>query len=91
MSFLKDNYTILPDGVKAMMPSMLKQNWLVNYATLEGIQRVLNGMNKRTKDRSKMNFAVRELKLYYKEFEAEFEQFFVELIIFSKDKFKAIN
>ncbi len=87
---LADNYVILPGGVKRMMPYMISDNWLLNYANLDGIEKVLNGMNRRTKNKSKMNFAILDLEEHYKEFEAEFTAFFEELIVFSKKKFLVI-
>jgi acyl carrier protein phosphodiesterase len=80
---LEDNFEILPQRIQKMMPHMLADNWLLSYATIEGISKVLEGMNKRTKNRSKMNLAVNELEEFYKEFEAEFTSFFDDLIAFS--------
>ena len=84
---LEDNYSILPAGVKRMMPYMIADNWIFNYSRMEGIDRVLNGMNRRTKNRSKMNFAIVDLEEHYSEFENEFTTFFEELITFSRQKF----
>ena len=84
---LEDHYTILPDGVQHMMPYMISDNWLYNYSKMEGIDRVLNGMNRRTKNKSKMNFAILDLEEHYAAFEKEFTSFFDELIVFSKQKY----
>jgi acyl carrier protein phosphodiesterase len=84
---LEDNYEILPDGVQRMMPYMIADNWILNYSKIAGIGRVLNGMNRRTKNRSKMNFAILDLEENYEAFEAEFTEFFEELVMFSKQKF----
>lgn len=84
---LEDNYEILPDTTKHMMPYMIADNWIFNYSKLEGIGRVLNGMNRRTKNKSKMNFAILDLEQHYDEFEKEFTSFFEELITFSKQKY----
>ena len=84
---LKENYSILPDGVQRMMPYMITDNWLYNYSKMEGIDRVLNGMNRRTKNKSNMNFAILDLEDHYTEFEKEFTSFFDELIVFSKQKY----
>ena len=65
---------------------MIADNWLLSYAEVEGIQRVLNGMNRRTKNKSGMNLATNELKMYYSEFENEFTLFFEELIETSTTK-----
>ncbi len=84
---LEDNYAILPDGIKRMMPYMIADNWIYNYSKMEGIGRVLNGMNRRTKNKSKMNFAILDLEEHYSDFEKEFTLFFDELITFSKQKY----
>ncbi|EAR01453.1 ACP phosphodiesterase [Maribacter sp. HTCC2170] len=84
---LEDNYSVLPTGVQRMMPYMISDNWIYNYSKMEGIGRVLNGMNRRTKNRSKMNFAILDLEEHYNDFEKEFTLFFEELITFSKQKF----
>tara|TARA_R110001592_G_C12902489_1_gene726763 strand:+ start:19 stop:642 length:624 start_codon:yes stop_codon:yes gene_type:complete len=84
---LEDNYEILPDGVRRMMPYMITDNWIYNYSKMEGIARVLNGMNRRTKNKSKMNFAILDLEEHYDAFEEEFTEFFEQLILFSKQKF----
>ncbi|MEO8935037.1 MAG: acyl carrier protein phosphodiesterase [Xanthomarina sp.] len=84
-------FEILPERTQYMMPFMMEHNWLVNYAHIEGIQGVLEGMNRRTKYVSGMNKATVELKKHYTEFEEEFTQFFEELIIFSKNKKEEIT
>ena len=87
---LEKYYSILPDNIKHMMPHMVGNNWLLSYAKLEGIGRVLNGMNRRTKNRSKMNFAILDLETHYEAFEKEFVDFFEELTIFSRQKFNSL-
>lgn len=87
---LEENYEILPVGTKRMLPYMITDNWLYSYANLTGIARVLNGMNRRTKNKSKMNFAIIDLEEHYTDFENEFTAFFEELITFSKQKFNAL-
>lgn len=88
---LEENYDILTDKVKTLMPYMISGNWLLSYATIDGIQQVLNGMNRRTKNRSKMNLATKELKEHYEDFEAEFTLFFDELMAYSKNKLKELD
>lgn len=87
---LEDNITILPDGTKRMIPYMISDNWLLNYAKMEGISRVLNGMNRRTNNKSKMNYAILDLEENYEAFEVEFTEFFNELVTFSKQKYNLI-
>lgn len=87
---LEANYEILPLGTQRMMPYMIADNWLYNYSNLDGISRVLNGMNRRTKNKSKMNFAIVDLEQNYDAFEQEFTEFFTELITFSRQKLNAL-
>lgn len=88
---LEDNFHVLPQRIKQFMPNMIADNWLLSYASIEGITKVLEGMNRRTKNKSKMNLAVNELQEFYNEFETEFTQFFDELIAFSAEKLKQIQ
>ncbi|WP_420573326.1 ACP phosphodiesterase [Kordia sp.] len=88
---LEDNFEMLPLNVQRLLPHMIHDNWLLSYASIEGIQKVLEGMNRRTQNRSKMNLAVVELQEFYDEFEAEFTSFFHELIEFSKQKLNELQ
>ena len=88
---LKDSFEILPTRVQKMMPYMIADNWLLSYASIGGIQRVLNGMNRRIKNIDNMNEATEELEEFYEEFESEFTAFFAELISFSSSKLLELN
>lgn len=73
------HWEILPESVKYMLPYMIKDNWLVNYGKLEGIEQALRGMSRRTRHESKMEESIAELHEYYDAFKTEFELFFPEL------------
>ncbi len=88
---LEQNFDILELRIQKLMPYMIADNWLLSYASIDGIQRVLEGMNRRTKNRSQMNLAVNELEEFYSEFENEFTVFFEELIEFSNQKLKLLS
>lgn len=88
---LEGHYSLLPARIQKMIPFMMTDNWLLNYASIEGISRVLEGMNRRTNNRSGMDEAVKELELFYNEFESEFSTFFEELIEFSNQKLKELH
>ncbi|WP_047545749.1 ACP phosphodiesterase [Psychroserpens sp. Hel_I_66] len=88
---LEEHFEILPIRIQKMMPYMIADNWLLSYAKIEGIQKVLDGMNRRTKNKSGMNTATIELQEYYTEFEEEFTSFFEELIIFSTQTLQDIE
>ena len=78
-SLLQDNYDILPERSKGMLPYMVEHNWLVTYASIEGITRTLQQMDSRTKNKSGMKNSVNELLKFYDEFESEFFKFFEEI------------
>ncbi|RTY75405.1 DUF479 domain-containing protein [Flavobacterium sp. GSP27] len=80
------NYEMLSERTKGLMPTMMKENWLVSYQTVEGIEHILTQMDHRTKNESKMRFATNELSEFYSEFEKEFTEFFEELNAFAKQK-----
>ncbi|BAO77075.1 ACP phosphodiesterase [Winogradskyella sp. PG-2] len=88
---LNKHFDHLPDRFKKFVPIMIKGNWLLSYARIDGIQLVLDGMNRRTKGKSKMNEATKELRAHYTDFENEFTLFFKELITFSTKKRKEIE
>ena len=77
---LEKDHQTLPDEVNYMFPYMVKGNWLVSYAQVNGIQRALTGMARRTKYASKMDEAAEDLVKYHTEFKEEFALFFPELI-----------
>jgi acyl carrier protein phosphodiesterase len=83
---LEDNFEILSDKTKKMMPYLIDQNWLVSYQTIAGIEKILFQMDYRTKHRVNMQEAIVELQEYYSQFEDEFTLFFAELIQFSNQK-----
>ena len=85
-TLLEENMHLMPETVQRMTPYMISDNWLLSYRELEGIHRVLKGLNRRTGLKSGMDMAVEELADFYGEFEAEFTAFFDELIIFSRNK-----
>ena len=82
---LRDNFEILPANIQKMVPIMMEGNWLLIYADLEGIDRVLTGMNRRTKNRSGMDKAGQELKEFYTLFEVDFKLVMKDLQTLSDD------
>lgn len=87
---LHQHYESLPVRTKRLMPYMIADNWLLSYATVDGIGKILSQMNHRTKGRSRMDQAVTELQEYYEAFEQEFTEFFQELIAESKTKLASL-
>ncbi len=89
-AILQQNFDLLPDKVKKMMPYMIQDDWLYNYGNLNGIEKVLQGMNRRTKHKSQMHMAIEDLKLHYEIFKEDFEIFFQDLISFTNAKLKEL-
>jgi len=88
---LTQNFEILPDKIKYMSKYLIRDDWLLSYAKLEGIQKVLEGMNRRTSDRSQMDLAINDLEDHYAAFENDFQKFFTELMQFTDHKMIEIN
>ncbi|MGB3608110.1 ACP phosphodiesterase [Psychroserpens sp.] len=90
-NLLGEHFEVLPLRIQKMMPHMIADNWLLSYAKIEGIQNVLDGMNRRTQNKSGMHTATDELQKFYTEFETEFTSFFEELITFTQLKLQDIE
>ena len=88
---MQDNYEILTERTKGMLPYMIGRNWLVSYATIAGLEMILFQMDYKTKHRANMQEAIVELQEFYAEFESEFFQFFEELVLSCQQKLKELN
>lgn len=87
---LQNNKPFLTEKTIEMMPSMIKYDWLFSYQYVDGIARILFQMDQRTKNNSKMQFSIEELKEFYNEFENEFTIFFEDLKAFANEKLAAL-
>jgi acyl carrier protein phosphodiesterase len=83
---LLKNESLLPAKVRHFLPYMIQHNWLLSYATIEGIGRTLRGLSKRVAFKNQMHTAENDLVLGYSNFEKEFRDFFPELITFAAAK-----
>lgn len=83
---LQNNHDLLTPRTQGLLPYMIAQNWLVSYASVEGIAKILSQMDHRSKNKSKMQLAVNELREFYTDFEQEFTLFFEELRTFANQK-----
>ena len=88
---LEKNKAILPEKTLKLLPYLIEYDWLYNYQYLAGIKTVLEGMNRRTEGKSKMDLAIYDLENLYTEFEQDFMLFFEDLRIFSNQKLVEIN
>ena len=81
----------LPVKSQQFIKYMIEYNILFNYQFKEGIEKVLNGMNRRTKGKSQMNLAIEDLRNLENEFEEDFNIFFKDLQEHIQHKLKEIN
>jgi acyl carrier protein phosphodiesterase len=77
---LSRNQHHFPADMDRLLYYMIHQNWLVSYAHLEGIDRALQGMVRRTVFESGMERAAAALRDDYASFHQEFRDFFPQLI-----------
>ncbi len=75
-AYLLDSIDSMPEKAQLMLPYMVRNNWLLAYAQIEGLQRALSGMTRRTKFDSKMDKSIQDLVIHYDTFESEFREFF---------------
>jgi acyl carrier protein phosphodiesterase len=88
---LNEKSATLPVKSQQFIEYMVTYDILYNYQFEEGIEKVLNGMNSRTKGKSKMNLAIEDLQILKNEFEDDFTLFFEELREFTTKKIKEFN
>jgi len=69
---------------------MIEYDILYNYQFEDGIERVLKGMNNRTKGKSQMDLAIEDLKELSPELENDFTLFFEDLQEFTNQKLKKL-
>lgn len=81
----------LPIKSQNFIKYMIEYNILFHYQFHDGIEKVLNGMNYRSKGKSQMDLAINDLKEKEAEFEKDFTLFFEDLRDFTKEKLKSIN
>ena len=87
----QNNYDLLTERIKKMLPYMIGLNWFVCYASISGLEMILFQMDYKTKHRVHMQEAIVEIQDFYSEFESEFFLFFDELVISCEQKLKELN
>lgn len=78
------NYWKLPRRAQYILPFMVRQNWLLNYAKLDPLALIFDRMDKRTSYRSGMKTSVDTLKKYYPEIKNDFLAFMPDAIRFAE-------
>jgi len=88
---LENNHKILTERTKNMFPYMIQGNWLYNYQFLEKLEIILSQMDSRTDNKSKMRFAIADLKEHYTDFERDFFLFFDDIQIACQEKLNQLQ
>jgi len=88
---MQNNSDILTERTKNMLPYMENENWLYNYQFLDKLEVILSQMDLRTQNRSKMRFAITDLKKHYTDFKNEFFLFFEDIQIACKEKLSELH
>jgi acyl carrier protein phosphodiesterase len=82
-----NNFDILPDNVREMMPFFIINNWIESYQTIGGIKHVLKTLSKRSSLPSESRFAINALKKNYYSLQDDFLEFFPQLIDYVEKDF----
>ncbi len=75
----------LPIKMQGMFATMRKQNWLVQYASIQGLENILMHMSKRTSFPSHFDRAITKIQQNKEEMLPQFHRFFEELCLFSNN------
>jgi len=79
------NYRVLPTRARFILPFMIRQNWLVNYAKLKPLELIFDRMDRRTDYKSGMKTSVQTLQNHYEEIRTDFLSFMPEIISFTRN------
>ncbi len=90
-NLLQQNFNYLPEPAKRFYGYMTERNVLVEYASLQGIETVLEHLSHRIRHRYELNLAMPLLKEQYDEIEQEFFAFFEEITNYCKQQPEILN
>ena len=77
---LQTNQKLLPPRLQNILPLMVRENWLLSYKNIDGVEKALNRISTRLKRDNALSGPVEELHNRYGHFENEFLEFFPRLI-----------
>ena len=78
-TLLEEQERWLPEKARLMLPYMKRDNWLLNYGSLEGLGRACTGIARRTRFPSHLETGPEDLRLHFSEFQEEFRLFFPDI------------
>jgi len=73
---LKKHYYDFPQGIKNWFPNFIRNNWLMSYSSIDGMEDVLHRMSSRTSLPEQTTFAIAVLREKEPELRDEFQEFF---------------
>ncbi|GAB3754434.1 acyl carrier protein phosphodiesterase [Spirosoma pomorum] len=76
---LQQNSARLPTNAVKMLNAMVRYDWLASYQTLEGIDRSLTGISRRTAYPSGLDTAIVDLEQHYDFISEQFNHFWPQL------------
>lgn len=82
---------ILPARTRHMLGYMEPQNWLYNYAQMDGIRKAMTGLSRRARFDSGMEHAHHVLELHYLGLEEDFNLFFPDLRMHAAEFLSQMN
>ena len=77
---IEQNITALPPAAARMAAYMIRQDWLTNYQFIEGIDRSLKGVARRTTYPSGLDTAIDDLRAYHDPIARHFSYFWPDLV-----------
>jgi acyl carrier protein phosphodiesterase len=76
---LKKHYYDFPQGIKNWFPNFIRNNWLLSYSSIDGMERILHRMSSRTSLPENTDYAIDILRKNENEMREEFHEFFQEM------------
>ena len=78
----------IPAKADYILHHMSRSNWLLSYRKISGIDQALKGMSRRTKFRSRLEFAGIALRENYHLYYTDFMIFFPKVLSFAQEKIR---
>lgn len=77
---LEEHREILPPRLQRVLPHMIADNWVLQYAKVEGIRRALAGLSRRARRPIDLTEPLDDLEACREDFAADFATFFPEIV-----------
>lgn len=88
---LDSNQHLLPKKISKAVPYMVEHNWLLSYANIQDLTKILKQMNNKTKHDTQLHKGVGIYLSHQELFENEFKIFFEEMRSFCKSKINELK